>query len=82
MPLPFENQAVRNGIKLQLEEWINKYGTIVLAQMIKSIFDEKANFVSIYTAQASAASASASWSSSSTNCSTFISGIYVGPTGF
>ncbi len=82
MPLPFENTALRTSLKLKIEEWITQYGAIPIVTIIKTILDEKAAYVSKYTSQASAASASASWSSSSTNCSTFLTGIYVGATAF
>jgi hypothetical protein len=82
MPLPYENQAVRSHIKATLQNWVDLYGGIPIMTIFKTVLDEKADWVSVYTTQATAAAASASWSSSSTNCATFLAGYYVGPTAF
>ena len=83
MPLPFENQALRAGMKTQLEQWVNSHGIVQILSILQTIQTEKATYVVVFPLQSTAAgAASAGWSSGATNCATYIAQVGTGPTSF
>ena len=77
MPLPFDDTALRNSIKHQLEHWVDNYGSVPIVGLLQEVIDSRATFVAW-----TSAGSSAGFSTASTRLGLYITNVTVGPTAF